>query len=132
MYGYREVQVVSRQVRKWENGELKQWLRKAPERKEVFENPSGMVINRIYTPSDVSHHSYSESYGLPGFDPYVRGIYPTMYRGRLWTMRMFSGYGTPEETNARLKYLLKEGETGLSIAFDMPTLYVFDADHQRA
>lgn len=132
LYSHREVQAVSRQVRKWENGELKQWLSKAPERKEVFENPSGMVLNRIYTPSDVSHHSYSERYGLPGFDPYVRGIYPTMYRGRLWTMRMFSGYGTPEETNARLKYLLKEGETGLSIAFDMPTLYGFDADHQRA
>ena len=91
-----------------------------------------MVLRRIYTPNDVSSHSYSEDYGLPGAPPFIRGIHPTMYRGRLWTMRMFSGYGTPEETNARLKYLLKEGETGLSIAFDMPTLYGFDADHQRA
>jgi methylmalonyl-CoA mutase N-terminal domain/subunit len=132
LYSPREIQSVSRQVRKWENGELKQWLKKAPERKELFENPSGMVLRRIYTPNDVSYHSYSEHYGLPGVDPYTRGIYPTMYRGRLWTMRMFSGYGTPEETNARLKYLLKEGETGLSIAFDMPTLYGFDADHKRA
>ena len=132
LYSAREIQQVARQVSKWENGELKQWLKKAPERQEVFENPSGMVLRRIYTPIDVSSHSYSDDYGLPGTVPYTRGIYPTMYRGRMWTMRMFSGYGTPEETNARLKYLLKEGETGLSIAFDMPTLYGFDADHPRA
>jgi methylmalonyl-CoA mutase N-terminal domain/subunit len=132
LYSAREIQQVSRQVDRWENGELRQWLKKAPERQEVFENPSGMVLQRIYTPLDVSSHSYSDAYGLPGAAPYTRGIYPTMYRGRLWTMRMFSGYGTPEETNARLKYLLKEGETGLSIAFDMPTLYGFDADHPRA
>ena len=132
LYRPREIQQVARQVRRWERRELKNWLRKTPERQEFFENPSGMVLRRIYTPNDVSHHGYSDDYGLPGAPPFTRGIHPTMYRGRLWTMRMFSGYGTPEETNARLKYLLKEGETGLSIAFDMPTLYGFDADHQRA
>jgi methylmalonyl-CoA mutase N-terminal domain/subunit len=112
--------------------ELKQWLKKAPERKASFENLSGIALRRIYTPNDIFYCNYADRSGLPGTDPYTRGIYPTMYRGRLWTMRMFSGFGTPEQTNARLRYLLKEGETGLSIAFDMPTLYGFDADHQRA
>jgi methylmalonyl-CoA mutase N-terminal domain/subunit len=132
MYSHRETQAISRQVRKWQNGELRNWLAHAPERKNSYENPSSIGLNRIYTPNDISHHTYSDHYGLPGIAPYVRGIYPTMYRGRFWTMRLFSGFGTPEETNVRLKYLLKEGETGLSIAFDMPTLYGFDADHQRA
>jgi methylmalonyl-CoA mutase N-terminal domain/subunit len=132
LYNYGEIQVVSRQVHRWENRELKRWVSNAAEKEEPFENPSGITLRRIYTPNDVSYHTYTDYSGLPGTQPYTRGIYPTMYRGRLWTMRMFSGYGTPEETNARLKYLLKEGETGLSIAFDMPTLYGFDADHPRA
>jgi methylmalonyl-CoA mutase, N-terminal domain len=132
LYNTRKTEQISRQMSKWENSELRQWLKQAPERQEIFENPSGMVLRRIYTPVDVSSHGYTDDCGLPGTPPYTRGIYPTMYRGRLWTMRMFSGYGTPEETNARLKYLLKEGETGLSIAFDMPTLYGLDADHPRA
>jgi len=128
LYNAKEIRSVARQVHRWENGDLK----KATERRELFENPSGIALRRIYTPDNLFYHSYADHSGLPGATPYTRGIYPTMYRGRLWTMRMFSGYGTPEETNARLKYLLKEGETGLSIAFDMPTLYGFDADHPRA
>src|SRR3989304_1613274 len=132
LYNPRELRSLAKQARRWESNELRPWLKKSSERKQVFENPSGIVLQRIYTPKDVAQHSYSEHSGLPGSYPYTRSIYPTMYRGRLWTMRMFSGYGTPEETNARLRYLLKEGETGLSIAFDMPTLYGFDADHQRA
>jgi methylmalonyl-CoA mutase N-terminal domain/subunit len=132
LYSAKEIRSVARQVHRWENGELKKWLKKTTDRRELFENPSGITLGRIYSPNDVSYHSYVDHSGLPGATPYTRGIYPTMYRGRLWTMRMFSGYGTPEETNARLKYLLKEGETGLSIAFDMPTLYGFDADHERA
>jgi methylmalonyl-CoA mutase N-terminal domain/subunit len=118
--------------RKWDRDKLMQWVAKSPERKDTFENPSGIAVKTVYTPVDVAHHEYSTDSGLPGEFPYTRGIYPNMYRGRLWTMRMFSGYGTPEETNSRLKYLLKEGETGLSIAFDMPTLYGVDADHPRA
>jgi methylmalonyl-CoA mutase N-terminal domain/subunit len=132
LYDPREIRSTSRQISRWEKGELRGWLRKTPERKETFENPSGIVLKHVYAPDDVPYQSYSEYLGLPGSYPYTRGIYPSMYRGRLWTMRMFSGFGTPEETNARLRYLLKEGETGLSIAFDMPTLYGFDADHQRA
>lgn len=103
-----------------------------PERKTNFENPSGIALKDIYTPLDVENQDYVKHLGLPGDFPYTRGVYPSMYRGRVWTMRMFSGYGTPEETNSRLKYLLKEGETGLSIAFDMPTLYGVDVDHPRA
>ena len=132
MYSAKELRSLASQVHRWERGELKKRLKEATERKEFFENPSGISLRRIYTPNDVSYHTYSDRSGLPGIAPYTRGIYPTMYRGRLWTMRMFSGYGTPEETNGRLKYLLKEGETGLSIAFDMPTLYGIDADQQRA
>ena len=132
LYDRREVRAVAVRQRKWEKSALKQWLRKVPERKESFENPSGITLKRLYGPTDVVSHRYSEDLGLLAEYPYTRGIYPTMYRGRPWTMRLFSGFGSPEETNARLKYLLKEGETGLSIAFDMPTLYGIDADHPRA
>lgn len=117
---------------KWERTTVRRWVARSPERKDGFENPSGIPLKALYTPADLAHHEYPDDSGFPGQFPFTRGIYPTMYRGRLWTMRMFSGYGTPEETNARLKYLLKEGETGLSIAFDMPTLYGVDADSPRA
>ncbi len=123
---------IAKLQRKWEKSTLNAWVDKAPERKDKFEDPSGIAVKTVYTPLDVAHHEYEKEAGLPGEFPYTRGIYPTMFRGRFWTMRMFSGYGTPEETNSRLKYLLKEGETGLSIAFDMPTLYGVDADHPRA
>ena len=106
--------------------------RSSPERPGYIENPSGIPLQRLYTPLDIAYEDYLMQIGYPGEYPYTRGVYPTMYRGRLWTMRMFSGFGTPDDTNARIKYLLKQGETGLSIAFDMPTLYGFDADHERA
>ena len=89
-------------------------------------------MNRLYTPKEIAAYDYTKDLGYPGEYPYTRGIYPTMYRGRPWTMRLFSGFGTPEDTNRRLRYLLDNGETGLSIAFDMPTLYGYDADHPRA
>ena len=132
LYDRKQLRSIAEKQRKWKGSTLKKWMAKAPERKEEFENPSGIPLKRIYGPTDASSEAYSENLGLPGEYPCTRGVYPTMYRGRLWTMRMFSGYGTPEETNARLKYLLKHGETGLSIAFDMPTLYGVDADHPRA
>jgi len=118
--------------RKWEKQVLSGWLSDNPERKADFENASEMSLSRIYTPNDVASLDYVEDLGLPGAYPYTRGIYPTMYRGQFWTMRMFSGFGTPEDTNRRLRYLLEHGETGLSIAFDMPTLYGYDADHPRS
>ncbi len=118
--------------REWEREVLAPTLPQVSERKKVFENSSGIPLNGIYTPLDSNTGSYSEELGFPGEFPYTRGVYPSMYRGRHWTMRMFSGFGSAEQTNNRLKYLLNEGETGLSIAFDMPTLYGYDADNARA
>jgi methylmalonyl-CoA mutase N-terminal domain/subunit len=128
----RSMRAISALQKTWAKNVRKSWTAKSPERKDRFENPSDILLKSVYTPHDVAYQQYSIDSGFPGQFPFTRGIYPTMYRGRLWTMRMFSGYGTPEETNARLKYLLKEGETGLSIAFDMPTLYGVDADSPRA
>jgi methylmalonyl-CoA mutase N-terminal domain/subunit len=119
-------------MQKWQKQVLEPYLKHAPERKEIFENASGIPLERVYTPASNAGSSYERELGMPGEYPYTRGVYPSMYRGRLWTMRMFSGFGTADQTNKRLKYLLKEGETGLSIAFDMPTLYGYDADSVRA
>ncbi len=116
---------------RWEKDTYGHFVKKAPERSVRFETLSGIPIKPLYTPEDVTG-SYAEKIGYPGEYPYTRGVYPTMYRGRLWTMRMFAGFGRPEDTNARFKYLLKEGQTGLSTAFDMPALMGYDADHPRA
>jgi methylmalonyl-CoA mutase N-terminal domain/subunit len=118
--------------KRWQKKVLQPWLAEGPERKKTFENLSGITLNQIYTPRDTAAVDYIHDLGFPGEFPYARGIYPTMYRGRIWTMRLFSGFGSPEDTNQRLRYLLDHGETGLSIAFDMPTLYGYDADHPRA
>ncbi|MBI4366241.1 MAG: methylmalonyl-CoA mutase, partial [Deltaproteobacteria bacterium] len=97
-----------------------------------FTTISSMPIEPLYTPRDVRDFDYDRDLGLPGAYPFTRGVYPTMYRGRLWTMRQFSGFGTPEATNRRYKYLLDHGQTGLSVAFDFPTLMGYDADAERA
>lgn len=117
---------------KWEQQVLKPWLGTSPKVDKDFQTPSGVKVNGLYSPMEVEGSDYSEDIGFPGSYPYTRGVYPTMYRGRVWTMRMFSGFGAPEDTNKRLKYLISHGETGLSVAFDMPTLYGYDADHERA
>jgi methylmalonyl-CoA mutase N-terminal domain/subunit len=127
-----ESRILAAAQKRWEKKVLSPWLSDSPERKKAFENLSGITLNRIYTPRDITSDDYARDLGFPGEYPYTRGIYPTMYRGRTWTMRLFSGFGTPEDTNRRLRYLLAHGETGLSIAFDMPTLYGYDADHPRA
>ncbi len=114
---------------------LRQWEEavygKASGSKKDYQTASGIPLKPIYTPADVANADYPDQ-GFPGVYPFLRGVHPDMYRGRPWTMRMFSGFGTPEDTNRRLKMLLQHGETGLSIAFDMPTLYGYDCDHQRA
>jgi len=97
-----------------------------------FRNLSGIEIQDLYGPQDVKDLNYSNDLGLPGEFPYTRGIYPTMYRGRLWTMRQFAGFATAEETNRRYRYLMDQGNTGLSVAFDMPTLMGYDSDHPRS
>ncbi len=101
----------------------------APELDELFTTASGMPIKRVYTPADIADTDPVDDIGLPGDFPYLRGIHPTGYRGRRWTMRMFAGFGTAEETNERFRYLLSHGQTGLSVAFDMPTLMGYDTDH---
>jgi methylmalonyl-CoA mutase N-terminal domain/subunit len=98
----------------------------------VLKNLSGIEIQQIYAPEDVKNLDYSRDLGAPGEFPFTRGIYPTMYRGRLWTMRQFAGFGTAEQSNRRYHYLLKEGNTGLSVAFDMPTLMGYDSDNPRS
>jgi methylmalonyl-CoA mutase N-terminal domain/subunit len=103
----------------------------SPERAGLFSTMSGLENEPLYTPSNVAI-DYDRDLGYPGAFPYTRGVYPSMYRGRLWTMRQFAGFGTAEETNARFRYLLDHGQTGLSTAFDMPTLMGYDSDHARS
>jgi methylmalonyl-CoA mutase, N-terminal domain len=117
---------------RWEEEVLKPALERSPERKEVFTTLSGVPVERLYTPSDLADFDYARDLGDPGEYPFTRGIHRTMYRGRVWTMRQFSGFGSPEDTNQRLHYLLKQGQTGLSIAFDLPTLMGYDSDHALA
>ncbi len=117
---------------RWRKETYEEAKRQSPERPVRFETLSGMPVRPLYTPEDLKDWSYADKLGHPGEYPFTRGVYPTMYRGRLWTMRMFAGFGRPEDTNARFKYLLTEGQTGLSTAFDMPALMGYDADHPRA
>ena len=114
---------------RWERDTLEPALRKSPERKGPFTTISGRPIERLYTPEDVADIDYERQVGNPGEYPYVRGIHPSGYRGKLWTMRQFAGFGTPEETNQRYKDLIAAGGTGLSVAFDLPTLMGRDPDH---
>src|ERR671923_1927328 len=102
------------------------------ERPVRFMTTSSEPIERLYTPADFPEADYMEKVGFPGQWPFTRGVHPTGYRGRLWTMRMFAGFGNAEETNARFKYLLANGNAGLSVAFDMPTLYGYDTDDPKA
>ena len=107
-------------------------MKGSSERPAPYETLSGLPVKPLYTPADLQGFDYEAKLGVPGEYPFTRGVYPTMYRGRLWTMRMFAGFGRPEDTNARFKYLLEQGQTGLSTAFDMPALMGYDADHPRA
>lgn len=116
---------------RWENEILKKFLDKRPERKK-FMLDFGKEVERLYTPEHLKDWDYLEKLGFPGEYPYTRGVYPTMYRGRLWTMRQYAGFGTAEETNKRYKYLLEQGQTGLSVAFDLPTQIGYDSDDPMA
>jgi len=107
-------------------------LSRSAERKQEFKTDSEIPVERLYTPLEIADFSYEGELGLPGEFPYTRGVQPTMYRGRLWTMRQYAGFGTAEETNRRFKYLLEQGQTGLSVAFDLPTQIGYDSDHQLA
>ena len=132
LFNNESIEKIREALKKWEKETLPRSLQRFPERMERFTTLSNIEVKRIYTPADLAHHDYFEKLGLPGEYPFTRGIHATMYRGRLWTMRMFSGYGGPEETNKRLKFLIKHGETGLSLAFDYPTLVGIDSDDPMA
>ncbi len=116
----------------WEEQTLKPTLARAKERVAEFTTPSGLPVKRLYTPEDAEGRDDLEAVGFPGQYPFTRGIYPTMYRGQLWTMRQYAGIGTAKESNERFCYLLKEGQTGLSVAFDLPTQMGLDSDHPLA
>ena len=116
---------------KWRKDVLEPWNSKTKYEDREYSNSSNIKIDELYTSQDLRKNFEDKYLGLPGSYPFTRGIYPNMYRGKLWTMRMFSGFGTPEDTNRRLKYLIEHGESGLSIAFDMPTLYGYDCDNKR-
>ncbi len=118
--------------RRWEATTLRETLARQPERTPRFSTVSDLEIARLYGPDDIAALDAARDLGLPGEYPFTRGIHATMYRGRLWTMRMFAGFGAAEDTNARFHYLLRQGETGLSVAFDMPTLMGYDSDHPRS
>jgi methylmalonyl-CoA mutase, N-terminal domain len=115
-------------VERWEKETLEPVLNRHPERRSKFETVSLEPVNRLYTPADISNLDFDRDISFPGEFPYTRGIHPTGYRGKLWTMRQFAGFSTPEETNARFRYLLEHGQTGLSVAYDLPTLMGYDAD----
>jgi methylmalonyl-CoA mutase, N-terminal domain len=115
--------------REWEEKMLRPALQKSPERADEFTTVSSYPIRRLYTPADLPDWNPERDLGYPGQPPYTRGIHSTMYRGRLWTMRQFAGFGAAEDTNRRFRYLLDQGQTGLSVAFDLPTLMGYDSDH---
>jgi len=132
MYEKQKLSEIQDMFDEWNDHLLKETIGRYPERQNKFLTTSSESIRRLYSPLDVPEFDYLNDLGNPGEYPYTRGIHPTMYRGRLWTMRMFAGFGTAEETNQRFKYLLDQGQTGLSIAFDLPTLMGYDSDAPEA
>lgn len=132
MFNEQRLNEIVKERKRWEKTTVLRWVGRHPERRGEFSTSSGIPIKRLYTPEDVKDLDYLRDLGFPGEFPFTRGLHATMYRGRLWTMREFAGFGTAEQTNARFKYLLKEGETGLSLAFDYPTIMGCDSDHPMA
>ncbi|MBX5328671.1 MAG: methylmalonyl-CoA mutase family protein [Candidatus Bathyarchaeota archaeon] len=132
IFDEKQIKELKQEQERWEKTTLPKWLEQCKECKSEFRNHSGILIKRLYTPEDVKDLDYMRDLGFPGEYPFTRGVHATMYRGRLWTMRMFAGFGTAADTNKRFKYLLKEGESGLSTAFDYPTIMGYDSDHPMA
>ena len=131
MYDAKKLKEIEESLAAWAK-KTQAVLEKRPERKEHFETLSGIPVERVYTPSSESVYDYAQDLGLPGEYPYTRGVQPTMYRGRLWTMRQYAGFASAEESNRRYKYLLEQGQTGLSVAFDLATQIGYDSDHPMA
>src|SRR2546427_8012004 len=131
MFDANAIERIRAMRRDWEANELREFLARQPESRSEYRTGSGLPVERVYTPADIADTGFEEI-GLPGRYPFTRGPYPTMYRGRLWTMRQIAGYGTGSDTNARFHYLIAQGQTGLSVDFDMPTLMGYDSDDPRA
>ncbi|MGA1847853.1 MAG: methylmalonyl-CoA mutase [Thermoplasmatota archaeon] len=132
MYDKEKIKEIEKRSKEWERTCYAPLKERMPERIERFQNLSWTDIGPLYTPLDVGEKNYLEDIGFPGEFPYLRGVHSTLHRSRLWTMRQFAGFGTAEETNERYKYLLDHGETGLSVAFDYPTLYGYDTDQPQS
>ena len=132
MYDRKKLAGIAAGRKKWQDDVLAESLRKSPPRLDRFSTVSDEEIDLLYTPDPLSNFEYEEDLGYPGQYPYTRGVQPTMYRGRLWTMRQFAGFGSAEDTNARFKFLLSQGQTGLSTAFHFPTHMGYDSDSPRA
>ncbi|MBS7527234.1 methylmalonyl-CoA mutase family protein [Fusibacter paucivorans] len=128
MFSKEQISILKEAVDK-ENAKTQEMLQKRPERKAEFTTGSGAPVKRYYTPVDIEDMDYMEDLGLPGQYPYTRGVQNTMYRGKFWTMRMYAGFATAEESNKRYKYLVEQGSSGLSVAFDLPTQIGYDSDH---
>ncbi len=120
---------IRQSVDKWEKGVVSKTISRFPERKTPFLSTSGYEVKRVYSPLDIENLDYNQDLNLPGEYPFTRGVQPTMYRGRFWTMRQYAGFASAEESNERYKYLLQQGQTGLSVAFDLPTQIGYDSDH---
>jgi methylmalonyl-CoA mutase N-terminal domain/subunit len=131
MFDKDQLRLIEESIEQYDE-KTKKLLEKRPERLESFKSGSGVEIDRVYTPVDVSNAAYSETLGMPGSYPYTRGVQPNMYRGKLWTMRMYAGFATAEESNQRYKFLVEQGSSGLSVAFDLPTQIGYDSDHALA
>jgi len=129
MYDEKKLEQIRTSFTDWDENKVGKQLSKHPERKETFTTGSDKKVERLYTPIDISEMDYERDLGYPGEYPYTRGVQPTMYRGRFWTMRQYAGFATAEESNKRYKYLLDQGQTGLSVAFDLPTQIGYDSDH---
>jgi len=127
-----DTDAIRRAHAEFESGPVAKLQKKSPERRAEFTTTSGIPIKRLYTPADRAEGNYLEELGFPGQAPFTRGVQPTMYRGRFWTMRQYAGFGTAEESNQRYRYLLDQGQTGLSVAFDLPTQMGRDSDHMLA
>lgn len=131
MFDQRTIEKLRKEYKRWSN-KLESSFAKTPEQKGEFVNTSGIPVERVYTPIDLFDSDYMREIGLPGDYPFTRGVQPTMYRGRLWTMRQYAGFATAEDTNRRYRFLLEQGQTGLSVAFDLPTQIGYDSDHPLA
>jgi len=132
VFDQKKLQKIREELHIWCKEQVNKTLEKHPERQQAFKTSCGEELERLYTPLSIEETDYLEDLGFPGDYPFTRGVQPTMYRGRLWTMRQYAGFGTAQESNERYKYLLKQGQTGLSVAFDLPTQIGYDSDHEMS